>query len=353
MPTEHDSQLHPGAPVPPPPLPTKRQLFQEVGEADPKARPVATPLARLKKLLDESAAAKKAERGARASSARRSASPPPVAPESAGASKALPATMEPPSDRKRDLENDEMAKALSDLSGSPLTRREQLKLAKEPQPKGKAKAKAAAKAQGKAKAKAKAKAAAKGGADTSAAPSAEEAKADDGPKPKQARKAKTAAGTDGAEGSEKPIPEPSHAEDRPVEEPPTKKKRGPKPRSAVLPSVPSKIDNMDPSEVMSYLHKDDQMMRLTIDFMQEFAKPENEVPTKENKVGLPSFEHWQLSPYWTRSTCGLLRKNPEPPHTYVGTFTSGGSGNMLVAFEAVRAFAPRPSRSYNLTYVLL
>ena len=301
MPTEHDSQLDPCAPIPAPPASVKRKLFvEEPAEADRQARPVATPLANLKKLLAESAATKRAAfqmREARASSAGGSTSPPVErASQSMLAKEPSPAKPEQRPLCRREAGSDDVAKSLDDLSASPLTRREQLKLVKEAEPKGaakpkvkatakataKAKAKAKAKATAKGKAKAKAKSMAKDGAETSGATRLEEAEAEGGSNPSPAGKAKRAAETEnGAEASEKP-PGPGQGsqaslEKRPGtetrENPPAKKKRGPKPRSTAQTPIPSKIDNMDPAQVMIYLQGDDQIMRLAFEFIHEMSRP--------------------------------------------------------------------------------
>ncbi|CAE7233109.1 unnamed protein product, partial [Symbiodinium pilosum] len=301
VPTEHDSQLDPCAPIPAPPASVKRKLFvEEPAEADRQARPVATPLANLKKLLAESAATKRAAfqmREARASSAGGSTSPPVErASQSMLAKEPSPAKPEQRPLCRREAGSDDVAKSLDDLSASPLTRREQLKLVKEAEPKGaakpkvkatakataKAKAKAKAKATAKGKAKAKAKSMAKDGAETSGATRLEEAEAEGGSNPSPAGKAKRAAETEnGAEASEKP-PGPGQGsqaslEKRPGtetrENPPAKKKRGPKPRSTAQTPIPSKIDNMDPAQVMIYLQGDDQIMRLAFEFIHEMSRP--------------------------------------------------------------------------------
>ena len=307
---------------------------------------MATPLARLKKLLSESAKAKRAAVCEKSSGSRASSIGPSASPVQASSVKSMEGGRPPKPEQPlvtggglTDEMIDEMA------NDGMMTRREQLQLAKQPHEKSKAKPKGKAKAKAKAKAKGKGKAA-KPDADASPEPN---------PKPKGRGKGKGKKKIVLEEEPEAlcgPPEEPSSdyaaengagdaARKRPATEDPVEKKKrkpGPRPRQSKA-SAADKLDSMSPEEVMGHLQAHDDMMRLTIAFLQEFDKPKECVPTKENKVGMPTFQHWLLSPYWTRGTVGLLRKNEDEPNTYVGTFTSGGSGNMLLAFEAVKAFA--------------
>ena len=99
---------------------------------------------------------------------------------------------------------------------------------------------------------------------------------------------------------------------------------------------------MEPREVMDILHEPGNENLLDIVMqMVEAVKSKGPPPTIDSQNGMPSFTHWDLSKYWTRSSLGVIYKAPDKPAVYCGTFSAAASRNMWVAIEAVSAFVPR------------
>ena len=125
---------------------------------------------------------------------------------------------------------------------------------------------------------------------------------------------------------------------------PVDNRRGPKRRVVELQAEAAlhwqgmAIRDLEPSQIMDILHADDLKMRICLDFMDALDRPP---PTKKYPQGLPVYKFWQLSVYWTRNTVGLLKKSESgSPNQYVGTLTHGGSGCLSLVLESVSHFAP-------------
>ena len=99
------------------------------------------------------------------------------------------------------------------------------------------------------------------------------------------------------------------------------------------------IEYMTAVEIMDTLHKDDLAMQIVLDMM---ASLDTKAPTKDQQEGLPAYQTWQLSTYWSRSSVGAIRKVGPGPGKYVATFASGGSEGMAIALEALKHFAAGP-----------
>ena len=191
------------------------------------------------------------------------------------------------------------------------TRRMQLEL--RPDPKKKTKA---AKAKAKPADEAKIEPASADGAGKASKPKAA-AKSKPGPKPGVKRAAKA-----------KAIP---RAE--PIEEPKSKR------RLLGRSSAPA---DMEPREVMDILHEPGNEAILDIVMqMVEAMKSKGEPPSIDKPAGMPQFNYWDLSKYWTRTSLGVIFKAPDKAQVYCGTFSAAKCGNMWVAIEAVSAFVPR------------
>ncbi|CAE7356722.1 lmbrd1 [Symbiodinium microadriaticum] len=89
----------------------------------------------------------------------------------------------------------------------------------------------------------------------------------------------------------------------------------------------------EPSEVMDLLQGEDMMMRVVIDMIAAADQEESEGPPTVKT--LPRYTYFNLSVYWTRSAIGLIRRNPKPPHTYIGTLSSAKLDMMSVAIESI------------------
>ena len=94
----------------------------------------------------------------------------------------------------------------------------------------------------------------------------------------------------------------------------------------------------DPSEVMELLQGEDMMMRIVLDMLAAADNEENQGPPTVKT--LPRYTYFNLSVYWTRSAIGLIRRNPKPPHTYIGTLSSAKLDMMSVAIESISHMAP-------------
>ncbi|CAE7598700.1 unnamed protein product [Symbiodinium sp. CCMP2592] len=100
--------------------------------------------------------------------------------------------------------------------------------------------------------------------------------------------------------------------------------------------------DMEPREVMDILHEPGNEHLLDIVMqMVEAINSKGPPPTIDSQNGMPSFTHWDLSKYWTRSSVGVVYRAPDKPAVYCGTFCAAGTRNMWVAIEAVCAFVPR------------
>ena len=105
-----------------------------------------------------------------------------------------------------------------------------------------------------------------------------------------------------------------------------------------LPRQGMAIESMTAEQIMDVLHGCDLAMRIVVD--QLSAMDGTSIPTKACQAGLPRYDCWQLSTYWTRNAVGMLHKCG-PPHKYAATFASGGSDGMAVALESASHFVFR------------
>ena len=295
----------------PPPSRKRVPTCSDEEPQHPRGRPVARPLQKLKALLEEN---NRARRQAKCASE----------PEAEPTHKCAEESKTDPFHIEVEKSDDE------EMDEKPLTRREQLSLNPEPKAKAKAKAKAKSKLAKPEIAKAppldtaKEVLPGKTGGMVRRKRKAAETMLDEKASIAATRTDRVGPEPVGDAGHEH-VARPSHVTN---DAPPAKHaaKKGKSPASA-----------QSPREVMNILHEDERLMFMTMDLLASTKKAE--IPTKDDQSALRAYKHWVLSPYWTRNTVGLLRRNDSPPHAYCGSFTSGGTPNMSIALAAVDDFA--------------